>query len=389
MALVDSVEVETYTVALGSTTPGSDITLSTHGGGTITSSTNVVPFYTRTYGAGNTAPVDWDSMMFAVHFPTSTTMRIERDGNTSNTWDLHVNLVKFNETAVLVQSGSFDVNISGTTTATLGTNVDSAKSFIVTNNMQSSSVANESVGNHAVSARFTTEGSSVNGLTFERGPSNTGTHHCKYYVITSLTGEFTVDHVVANMAATEGSANVSIGSVTASSTALFGSYHTTHDSESANGSSLVTARLNGTNATIERASTSDTVEWRGQVVKFTDNTTVYQGSESITAAAEDAANGSQSVTIGGSVDASRSIAMPSGLSGNLHGGCRGAASTTNHNWVSGNTSYELVGDPATTFTLNFRSLDADFLDRTFEWQVIEWDDGSGAPAPSRRFMVIS
>jgi hypothetical protein len=89
------------------------------------------------------------------------------------------------------------------------------------------------------------------------------------------------------------------------------------------------------------------------------------------------------------VDPGKSYIGPSGTSEHLAGG-RGNSTLAEHNLVSAGVNYEFVGDPSTTFDINFFDTSGNYLDRYYEWQVIEWDDGSGAPAPAaRRFMVTS
>ena len=402
MPLVDAVEKHTFTIANGSEEPTTaHLALSSFGGGTITNSTNTVPFVSRKATSDTVTFDDWDAASFSAYFSNGTDntagtshIHVSRDvSQTYNDYEIVVTLVKFNATAVLVQSGNWwatgEHNINPSRTDTLGTNVDSAKSFIIHNHKQASGGSYESIGSHAVRAWFPTEGASVNQVTFERGIGGQGTHHINYWVVTSLTGEFTVDHVNLTLGTTETSAS-GAATQTAGKTALFGSYSSTYNSNTITGPSCVTARLDGTNAVIEREATGGSIDWRGMAVTFTDDTNVYTGSQTITAATEGTLSGGLTgVAIGASVDPGKSYIGPSGTSEHLAGG-RGNSTLAEHNLVSAGVNYEFVGDPSTTFDINFFDTSGNYLDRYYEWQVIEWDDGSGAPAPAaRRFMVTS
>jgi len=320
---------------------------------------------------------DVDNYALNVRF-TSGDLVVERD-NTDSSMSVLVYVVEYNPAEVRVQQGTFQVaSGSGSLAASLGQNVVLANTYALAYSMQSTGT--EGAGNHLLRARLT----DVDELTLDRTGTPQGTMDGNYYVIESINGGFTTEAVDVQLGAAVTSNTGTVTAVTPANTAVFGSWKAAHPATDAAdpGAAIVGVDLtDSTTVTVTRdLADSNAIDWSGWVVKFANGETVQRGSiltnvGSVTTLPEDIAISS--------VNTSASIAMHTGSPGAVASGrCDG---TINSNWPACAGATLEITD-ATTLQLDHYEDASNFIDRTFDWQVIDFTQSAG-PAPGRRFLV--
>ncbi len=191
-------------------------------------------------------------------------------------------------------------------------------------------------------------------------------------------GEFTVQPADISLADTESSGTDTITTVAEAKTFVLGSYRS---ASSAGTDNTIDVKLNSsTQVALARSGTADVIDWSGFAVTMTDNTDVYRGTLTTSAASPDPAG---HTSIGATVTLANVWVHTAGNAGSLAAG--------SHTGIESND----VPDAFCTWSF-FSTTQIDCEHDTggsesggsVSWEVIDWEVGGAAPTV-RRVMVSS
>lgn len=300
------------------------------------------------------------------------TLHVSRDFQaTSSAVTAEVYLVEFD--ACTVESGTF--TMSGDDTGAQSVNqaitaVVLADSFVYFTYFENG--GSRLCPSYAIRAELTT----TTQITFDREESG-GTVDGHWYVVSSTDSSFSVAKSDVTIADTS-SSNTDTVSVTAANTLMLGSYKVdTIVSSFDNDDNNARASLDsGTTVTVERAGTTGALTFHGQLIKFTDGTTIERGTRTqATSIAQD------DITVSLS-DFTNCLPILAGQMGNSFGGgtfSGTSAADVTDSFISllltSNTNLRIEKDTA-----------GGESGHDISWEVAEFGGGG---AVARRVMVVS
>jgi hypothetical protein len=224
---------------------------------------------------------------------------------------------------------------------------------------------------YAIRAEIT----STTEITFDREYDG-GTVDGHWWVVESTDGSFTVDKADVIIADTS-SSNTDTVSVTSANTLMLGSYKAAGTDEFTFANEDMSAKVeltSDTNIAVTRAGTAGALTWHGQLIKFTDGTTITRGMENIASASSPDA---VSISISDFDDA---LPIKAGMMGNSHGG-GDFAGTANTDAPDSYVSLELTSN--SNMDLVFDTVGGE-SGHDISWEIAQF--GGGAPVV-RRVMV--
>lgn len=253
MAGVVSVERLTITLGAGTASNSANLTKSQV-------LANCVPFVTHRVTTVASPVDDFSETCIDVQMQASPNrVTVTTSEGTTRALVVEVTVVEFDPNRVTVQSGTYQMSATGSTTASV-TAVVLANTFLV-HSWQIS--GNPATHQHAgVRGRFT----STTQLTFDRS-GTTGTVDGHWFVVESDSGDFSVEEFTVTLtAATSNTATIS--SVTMAKTFLVGSHTITDTTDDNADGSVEIVLTNSTTVTVQRAEAGGNIVYTGYAIEF-------------------------------------------------------------------------------------------------------------------------
>ena len=312
------------------------------------------------------------------YFDGSDNLVIQRDLDVGNLV-VEATIVEFDPARTQVISDTFQIAPQGNNNddATAFTfpgaaSVTPANAFVYFGQYQNASTSNYH-STYLVKADIT----SSTQVTMHRGASR-GTCDGTYFVVESTAGDFsvsTVDILLSGVSSNTGSVSVTSGKTWLLGSAEVDASNVIDNIESfAYRASLNTA---GDTVTVERQSTSYDLNFHGQLIQFSDNTTVDRG-----AILSQGDLDSQDVSV--SVDLNTAMAVAPGHMGHY----LSCASNGGSLLYSTASSMAAMSFPDASTLRVQRNSDSTVTSTDIGWEIVNWDTGGGTTT-TRRFMVTS
>ena len=308
------------------------------------------------------------------------------DADSTRAMVIEVTVVEFDSSVVNVYQGTAAIDNSQDDVVSIGGTVNLSKAWLYFTYMTEGTADN--YRDHAIRGRITSTTQCTFDCSETYGPASA--HSIDWYVVECQGTEWAVDAVSIQLDAVTTTNTATIGSVTTSKAFILGS-HTGSDVGDGDGpdENLVDVKLsNATTVTATRQGHGGgIIEWSGFVVEFAagGNENVYRG----TLAWSPTARGtSKTDTIGTAVTIADSMVHLAGQTGILGGGHWKRTTDSSNRCPDTFTAWTITGTTEVTLTKMDNDDTGGETDQDLSWEVIEWDVG-GAPAPTRRVMVIS
>ena len=303
----------------------------------------------------------------------------QRGGGYANrAMTVEIQVVQYDGTDHKVQSGNIQSSSGTSDTDTIPVDVVLANSFLYTS--WNVGPTNPWLSPSSLRGRITAEDT----VTFDSSSDTQSNKDIYWYVVEAKDGSFTtqeLDITIADLASSNtGTLGTSVDSAKSFVVGSFaGAVGAVDDLESGTVDCRLDVGGSVNTVYLDRIGTTGALTWSGHVVTFagSNNGNVQRGTIS------DQTDGSEDVDLSAAVDLDLSIVQVAGAHGSHIGG----------SWAGTNSP-----DPPDAYAL-FEFVDSDTIRMTHgttagvatsdvSWEVIEWDMG-GAPASSRRVMVIS
>ena len=253
MSGIVSVERFSVTLAAGTASASANLTKSQ-------TLANCVPFATHRVTTVASPVDDYSEYCIDVEMQSGPNrVTVTTSEGTTRALVVEITVVEFDATKVTVQSGTYQMSASASTTASV-TAVVLANTFLVHGWQVSGNPATQE--HAAVRGRFT----STTQLTFDR-IGTTGTVDGHWYVIESDNADFTVQEISITLTAAA-SGTDTITSVTMNKTFLVGSYTLSSPADDNSLGSCEVVLTNATTVTVQRTGSTGNLTYTGYAISF-------------------------------------------------------------------------------------------------------------------------